>query len=141
MHYQPSHRPLEPERLSPPEGSVPTTGAPPRLTFAQAESLPNPVEGTPENLAAARQTYRVHCAVCHGPAGRGDGALAPYYARSAAAPLPPTDLTADRVRRRTDGQLWWIVRHGLGNMPPFGKTLPDRDLWLTTLAIREAQAR
>ena len=141
LHYQPSHRPLEPERLSPPEGAVPIRGAAPRLTFAQAEGLRSPLERTAESLAAAQEVYRVNCAACHGADGRGRGPLAAYYGRGAAAPVPPTDLAAERVRGRTDGQLWWLVRRGLGNMPAFGEVLDEREAWLAVLAIREVPGR
>ena len=139
MHYQPSHRALEPRRLSPPDGAVPVSGAAPRLTFDQAAGLENPVARTPESLERARRVYQVNCAVCHGPDGRGGGVLAPYYARGAAAPVPPTDLASPRVRARTDGQLWWIVRHGLGNMPPFEDLLAEDEVWLAVRFIREVQ--
>ena len=139
MHYQPPHRPLEPQRLSPPDGAVPISGAAPRLTFDQVAGLENPVAGTPEGLERARRVYQVNCAMCHGPDGRGGGTLASYYARGAAAPVPPTDLASPRVRARTDGQLWWIVRHGLGNMPPFADLLAEDEVWLAVRFIREVQ--
>jgi mono/diheme cytochrome c family protein len=140
MHYQPSYRPLEPTRLSPPDGAVPVTGRAPSLNFAQAGELANPLAPTPDNLAQARELYRVNCAVCHGPGGDGQGALTPYYARSTTtAPVPPTNLASERVRARTDGQLWWIIRHGLGNMPSFDALLTDQEIWHTVLLIRQLQ--
>ena len=57
----------------------------------------------------------------------------------ATATVPPTDLASARVRARTDGQLWWIVRHGLGNMPPFNALLTDQEIWHTVLLIRDFQ--
>ena len=137
MHYQPSHRPLEPQRLSAPDGAVPISGAAPRLTFEQAGGLENPVARTTEGLERARRVYGVNCAVCHGADGRGGGALASYFAHSAAAPVLPTDLASPRVRARTDGQLWWIVRHGLGNMPPFEDLLTEDEVWLAVRFIRQ----
>lgn len=141
MHYQPSHRPLEPERLAPPEGAVPLTGAPPALTYAQAENLPNPVPRNPQTSERARQVYQVNCAACHGIAGDGQGPMAAYYTRGPAAVVPPVDLAAPRVQARTDGQLWWIIRRGLGNMPPYENLLADEEVWLTVQRIREVQGR
>ncbi len=141
MHYQPSHRPLEPERRTPPDGAVPVTGAPPTLTYAQAESLPNPVERSAERLERARRVYQVNCATCHGTNGDGRGPMAPYYAQSPAGVVPPTDLAAPRVRVRTDGQLWWINRQGLGNMPSYRDLLADDETWLLVHLIRDLQAR
>jgi mono/diheme cytochrome c family protein len=141
MHYQPSHRPLEPERLTPPDGAVPVTGAAPSLTYAQARDLPNPVPRSSASRERARQTYLVNCATCHGVAGDGQGPMAPYYSRSPAGVVPPADLASPRVQSRTDGQLWWIIGQGLGNMPPYGDLLDDEQIWLTVLFIREAQGR
>ena len=141
MHYQPSHRPLEPERLTPPDGAVPVTGAPPTLTYAQAENLANPVPRTSESLERARRVYQVNCATCHGAAGDGKGPMASYYARSPAGVVPPVDLAAPRVQARTDGQLWWIIGQGLGNMPPYQDLLADDEIWLMVLFTRDVQGR
>jgi mono/diheme cytochrome c family protein len=141
MHYQPSQRALEPDRRSPPDGAVPIGGGAPRLTFEQAAGLANPLARTPETGAAGRRVYEVNCVVCHGGDGRGGGAMAAYYGRGAAAPVPPTDLASPRVRARTDGQLWWIVRRGLGNMPPFEDLLTEDEVWLVVQLIREVQGR
>lgn len=137
MHYQPSQRRLEPQRLTAPAGAVPIQGGRPRLTFEQASGLANPVAGTPEAPERGRELYRVNCATCHGSGGRGDGPLAPYYARSPAATVPPIDLAGPRVRARTDGQLYWILVHGLGNMPPYGELLTDDEVWTVVLHVRE----
>jgi mono/diheme cytochrome c family protein len=137
MHYQPSYRRLEPERLAPPADAVPITGARPGLTFEQAAGLQNPVARTPESLERARAIYRVNCAMCHGPNGLGDGPVAPYYRENPLATVPPTSLAAPRVRDRTDGQLYWILANGLGGMPPYGELLGEQDLWTTVLFIRE----
>lgn len=141
MHYQPAHRPLEPERLTPPEGAVPVTGAPPTLTFAQARDLTNPVPRTPESRERAQEVYRVNCATCHGLTGDGRAPMTPYFARSAAGAVLPVDLASARVQTRTDGELWWIIGQGLGNMPPYQNLLSDEEIWLTVQFVREVQGQ
>jgi mono/diheme cytochrome c family protein len=141
MHYQPSYRPLEPERLAAPDGAVPVSGGRPRLTFAQAAPLANPLPPSPENLARAGQVYAINCAACHGPAGDGRGPVAAYYLRSTNAVVEPVDFNTPRVQARTDGELYWIVRYGLGNMPPYGDLLTEADLWATVAFIRQVQGR
>jgi mono/diheme cytochrome c family protein len=44
------------------------------------------------------------------------------------------------VRQHTDGELYWIVANGLGNMPAFGDQLTDTDLWSAVLAIRNLES-
>ncbi len=136
MHYQPSQRYLEPERRTVPPGAVPISGARPRLTFEQAADLANPVPQTPETLARAAALYRVNCATCHGADGRGDGPMAAYYVNNPAAVVGPTDLTGPRVRGRTDGQLYWLIANGIGNMPRYGERLAEQDLWALVTFVR-----
>jgi mono/diheme cytochrome c family protein len=134
MHYAPSVRRLEPDRLAPPPDPVPITGSTAHLSFDDATPLTNPVASTPEALQRAREIGRVNCSACHGVDGHSNGPVAAYF-----SPVPPVDFASDRVRARTDGQLFWIVANGLGNMPAFRDLLSENDLWLAVLFIREVQ--
>ena len=136
MHYAPSQRREEPRRLSPPPDAVPVSGGRPAYTFDQAAGLANPVPASPEALQQAADLYRVNCAMCHGQDGHGQGPVAHYFAE--AGVVAPVDFASDRVRGRTDGQLYWIVANGLGGMPAFGRLLTDEQLWLLVRAVRAA---
>lgn len=145
MHYQPSQRIQEPDRLVPPAGAVPSTdglGRPvtPRIpyTFDEARDLRNPVPQA-EGLATGRQVYSVNCAVCHGKEGRGDSYVAKRLAESQAP--KPVNFSDARARDRTDGQLFWVVTNGVGNMPPFGTLLSDGDRWALVHVIRDLQGQ
>jgi mono/diheme cytochrome c family protein len=139
MHYQPSQRRGEPDRPAPPPDAVPRTGAMPEYTFDQAAGLQNPIVRSPKDLQRAADLYRVNCAMCHGVDGHGQSTIADQF-RSAGF-VPPVDLSSGRVQSRTDGQLYWIVGHGLGGMPPFRRLLSDDDLWTVVLFVRQAQGR
>ncbi len=133
MHYQPNHRPLRPERLSPASDAVPVSGERVHYTLDEARTLQNPVH----DASRAPRLFAVNCVPCHGQDGHGDGPVAKYFKE--AAPEPPTDLSSARVRQRTDGELYWIVANGEGNMPAFGDVLTDQELWTVVLAIRDKQ--
>jgi mono/diheme cytochrome c family protein len=133
MHYQPSVRRLEPRRPPPPADAVPVNGSTPHLSFDDAASLSNPLPATPEALQRARDLARVNCSACHGADGHGQGPVAGYF-----SPVRPVDFRSDRVRTRSDGQLFWIVANGLGNMPPFRSLLSEQELWTVVLFIRES---
>jgi hypothetical protein len=133
MHYQPADRRLEPPRESPPANAVPITGSTPHLSYDDASPLSNPVPMTPDTLAHAQQLARVNCAPCHGADGHGDGPVASYF-----SPVRPVDFRSDRVRSRTDGQLFWIIGNGLGNMPAFRDLLSEQELWTAVLFVRQA---
>jgi cytochrome c len=133
MHYQPTARRLEPPREAPPEDAVPVTGSMPHRSFDDATPLTNPVANTPANLEHARELARLNCAACHGADGHGQGPVAGYF-----SPVAPVDFRSDRVQRRTDGQLFWIVANGLGNMPAFRDLLSEQDVWTVLLFVRQA---
>lgn len=139
MHYQQSQRLLEPDRLAPPAGSVPRSGARAPVTFAEAGTLQNPVRRSPETMQTAGQTFRVNCGVCHGQDGRGQSFVADRFAASGF--VRPADLTSSRVRGRTDGELYWIIVNGLGNMPPFGDILTDEQIWGVVHQVRQVQGQ
>jgi mono/diheme cytochrome c family protein len=133
MHYSPAQRRGEPARLAPPSDAVPITGGRPAYTFEEASALTiPPVTGDGATV------YRVNCAMCHGADGRGQSLVAERF--RAAGAIPPTDLTSPRVRNRTDGQLYWLIGNGIGNMPPFGGLLTENDVWLVVSWIRQLPA-
>ncbi len=83
----------------------------------------NPVKPTPESLAKAKKTYAIDCAMCHGEKGDGKGDLAADIKNV-------TDFTApDAMKNRTDGELFYIIRKGKGEMPLEGDRAKDDDVW------------
>jgi mono/diheme cytochrome c family protein len=135
MHYQPSQRREEPQRLAPPPDAVPVTGARTPFNFEQASFVQNPVARTPQDVERGHAVYRVNCVACHGQNGDGQGMVASYFI--SAGFVPPVAFTSDRVRSRSDGQLYWLITYGVGNMPAFKDLLDDQDVWRLVLAIRE----
>ncbi|MBI2941616.1 MAG: cytochrome c [Chloroflexi bacterium] len=135
MHYTQMYRAYEPPRLAPPDEAVPTTGRAPRYTAAEAAQLRNPLQPTPANLERARALYRRDCATCHGAEGKGNGIISAYF-QTARAPTP-VDFASERVRNRTDGEVWHYIGQGIGLMPPFENLLGEEERWLLVLAIRE----
>jgi mono/diheme cytochrome c family protein len=139
LHYQQSYRLLQAERLAPPPDAVPVTGGQATYSYEQASAMQSPVGSSPQRLEQAQMLYRVNCAMCHGGDGRGTGMIAERFAANSAN--PPADLTSQRVRGRSDGELFWIVSNGLGNMPPFGDLLTDDQRWTVIQAIRSIQGQ
>ena len=137
MHYGQAQRRLEPERLTVADGAVPTSGRAPRLSFEEAGRQPNPLPRTPATVERGRRVYARDCAMCHGADGHARTLTAAQFA--GAGREPPVDLAAPRVRERSDGQLHWIISHGLGGMPPFRDLLTDQDRWALVHALRELE--
>ena len=88
----------------------------------------------PRAVAAAGDTlYQTFCAVCHGAAGDGRGAVGPLVAA-------PSLLTA-RARVYSDGYLYSLIRYGRGAMPRYGDTVyAPADRWAIVSHLRQLQA-
>jgi mono/diheme cytochrome c family protein len=95
----------------------------------------NPVKPTPESLAKGKKTYAIDCAMCHGENGDGKGDLA-------ADMKNVTDFTApDAMKNRTDGELFYIMRKGKGEMPPEGDRAKNDDIWNLVNYIRSLKKK
>jgi mono/diheme cytochrome c family protein len=91
----------------------------------------NPVKPTPESLAKGKKLYGFDCAMCHGKDGDGKGDMASDMKNV-------TDFTKpDALKNRTDGELFYVLRHGKGEMPPEGDRAKDDDIWHLVNYIRQ----
>jgi predicted CXXCH cytochrome family protein len=97
---------------------------------ARARPNPLPTPATEADLAAGRDLYAQHCAACHGYDGAGKTA-----AGGGMYP-PPTPLRGDAVAKRTDGELFYLVRNGIRNTGMPGWQLPDDPTWQLVEYIR-----
>lgn len=106
------------------------------LTMAQgnpdAAKVKNPVDATPESLAAGKQIYTRYCAVCHGINGQGGSG-------SDISP-PAPNLTDDEWKHgSTDGEIFDVIKNGVPpelNMEPFGDRIKDPDIWNVVNYVR-----
>ena len=88
----------------------------------KAAREPNPVKPTPESVAQGKKIYSYDCASCHGATGDGK--------TDVAKDLKIPDLTDPaRLKDRTDGELFYIVKTGHGDMPPEGDRIKPEQLW------------
>jgi S-disulfanyl-L-cysteine oxidoreductase SoxD len=93
----------------------------------------NPFAATTENIHAGEQQFQNYCTSCHGPDGKNTGVV---FADRVLPPIPRLDSAA--VQRYTDGQLRWIIAHGISpsGMPAWKNTLDDSDIWKIVLFVR-----
>jgi cbb3-type cytochrome c oxidase subunit III len=91
----------------------------------EAAKVQNPVEATPESLAAGKRIFQRYCANCHGinaEGGPGNDLIPP-------AP----DLTAGTFRHgSSDGEIFNTIKNGVPpelNMGAWGDQLKDQDIW------------
>ena len=79
----------------------------------EAAKQPNPVKPTPESLARAKKWWTLDCAMCHGKDGDGKGETARDMKLTIVDFTNPATL-----KDRTDGELYYIIKHGHQEMPP-----------------------
>ncbi len=87
--------------------------------------------------ATGKQLFDAQCAFCHGQGGRGDAALGMLM-------YPPAaNLTASRTQAKSDGQIYWIIAHGvnLTGMPAFGTdyggSMGEDEIWSLVSYVRQ----
>ena len=85
---------------------------------------PNPVKATAESLARGKKQYGYDCAMCHGDDGAGKGDV------GTSMNLKMQDFTDPAtLKDRTDGELFYIIKNGKGDMPPEGDRVKAEQIW------------
>ena len=104
---------------------------PPYTTPIEAARQANPVKPTSESMAQGKKWYGYDCAMCHGKDGDGKGEV------GADMKLKVSDLTDPAtLKDRTDGELFYIIKNGKGDMPPEGTRLKSDELWSLVNYVR-----
>lgn len=108
---------------------MPRRNAPARSVPVQGEEvipeeLPaNPVPDDEVSRQRGRVLYDIHCALCHGELGGGDGPLAEYFSRT------PENLVGEQASAEFDGSIYLVIQQGFGEMPSLGDNLTVRERW------------
>ena len=106
----------------------PSTGAkiPP-----EALKVVNPVKPTAPSIAAGKKKYGYDCAMCHGADGDGKGDLAIDMKLKMIDYRDPATL-----KSITDGEMFYVIKNGNGQMPSEADRLKDEDIWNLVNYIR-----
>jgi len=90
----------------------------------QAVNQANPVKSGPESIARAKKWWTLDCAMCHNSNGDGKGETAKDMK------LTLVDFTdAATLKDRTDGEIFYIIKNGHGEMPPEGQRVKVEENW------------
>jgi len=96
-----------------------------------AKKAKNPVLLTSRGLMTASELYEQKCVICHGETGGGDGPAARVLTQK------PADFTDDkRMSKVTDGELYWKISTGRGDMPSWAAGLSDAERWQMVSYLR-----
>lgn len=98
---------------------------------AKDAQLPNPAKPTEASIAAGAKFYSSQCAMCHGKDGSGNGDLAQQMQLKM-----PDYRKPESLAKFTDGELFYILTKGMGQMPAEGDRTPDEKKWNVINYIR-----
>ena len=122
---------LVPLSLAPQQPPPPAAAPAPWKIPDEAVHQTNPVKPTVESLARVKKMWGYDCAVCHGANGNGKGDIA-------AEMKPPlkdyTDPAA--LKDMTDGELFYIIKNGKGQMTGEGDRAKADDMWNMVVLVR-----
>jgi mono/diheme cytochrome c family protein len=98
---------------------------------AEAAKMVNPVKPTADSQAHAKKMYGYECAMCHGTNGNGKGDVV------ADLKLTLKDYTDPAaLKDLTDGEIFYIIKNGKGQMPGEGDRAKPDDLWNLVILLR-----
>ncbi len=89
----------------------------------------NPLANDNKAIEQGEKVAKTNCMSCHGAKGKGDGAAA------VALNPKPADWTSQKVQAESDGEIFWKISNGRGNMPSW-KHLAENDRWTLVRYIR-----
>lgn len=96
--------------------------------LAEARALTSPLPDAPAIVEKGKALYlgKGTCANCHGPEGAGDGPVAAQL-----NPSPRNFQHHGFWRHRTEGEIFWVIKHGSPGtgMIGFAGQLTDEEIW------------
>jgi len=96
--------------------------------LAEARALTSPLPDAPAIFEKGKALYlgKGTCANCHGPEGAGDGPVAAQL-----NPSPRNFQHHGFWRHRTEGEIFWVIKHGSPGtgMIGFAGQLTDEEIW------------
>ncbi len=94
----------------------------------EARALTSPLPDSPDSIAQGKALYhgKGTCFNCHGQEGAGDGPVA-----SQLDPSPRNFQHHGFWRHRTEGEIFWVIKHGSPgtSMVGFAGQLTDEEIW------------
>jgi mono/diheme cytochrome c family protein len=112
------------------EGAVGATPAPAKIPD-EAIKMVNPVKSTAVTIAHAKKVFGYNCAMCHGKTGDGHGDLADQMKLKLPDWRDPVSL-----KDMTDGELFYIITKGRGQMPAGEQQMKPEEIWAMVHYVR-----
>lgn len=105
-----------------------------------ALTFPDAFEVNDAAMARGEERFGIHCALCHGEDGSGDGMVhLRAFALKEGTWVKPTNLSEPKVVEQPLGQLFNTITNGIRNMPAYARQIPAEDRWAILLYVRAMQ--
>jgi len=90
----------------------------------------NPFKVDMTLLRRGQERYNIHCALCHGATGTGNGIMTQFGMVGVAS------ITDELHRLMSDGEYFSVISNGKGRMMAYGPQINIRDRWAIVAYIR-----
>jgi mono/diheme cytochrome c family protein len=87
-----------------------------------AAGIKNPIVLNDTSVAEGQKIYSQNCAECHGDNLEG------LSAEASGLEMAPPNLKK-RIKSHSDGDFFWKIQHGRGDMPSFSDDLSEEQIW------------
>jgi glucose/arabinose dehydrogenase len=101
----------------------------------EARKMTNPFSGNSNAVEKGKELYNLYCSSCHGEVGYGDGAARGPSGKK------PANFHSEAVLRQNDGELFWKLTNGKGDMPSFEKIISEEQRWQLVSYLRKMPDR
>ena len=106
--------------------------------YAVSKQVVNPMPALNEvQMKEAERLYLVNCGICHGAKLDGNGPL--YNSGNGPYAAAPRNLTTSPVLEMPDGQLFYSITYGKGQMGAYGPQLSTTQRWMIIHYINAKQ--
>jgi mono/diheme cytochrome c family protein len=95
----------------------------PWVVPAKFKTMNNPVKSDDASIKAGQSLYVKNCAACHGKTGLGDGP------KVKGLKTHPGDFSKAAFQSQTDGEHFYKIQTGRGEMPKYEGKIDDEGIW------------
>ena len=107
--------------------------------YVLSRQVKNPMDSMDVSLLKeSERLYLVNCAICHGTKLDGNGPL--YNSGNGPYAAAPRNLTDAYTIAMPDGQMFYSITYGKGQMGPYGPQLSTAQRWMIVNYIRAKQS-
>ncbi len=97
--------------------------------------MKNPFNDDPGGVAEAKKIFTSMCVICHGDAGKGNGAA------SVAIMPHPANFLSIEIENESDGAIFWKLTYGNPPMASYKTLLTDEQRWKLVRYIRKLEEK